>query len=34
MYTGRVGPVTLGVALAARQRRRRITLPEEQVPLG
>ncbi|MCL5942231.1 MAG: TrkH family potassium uptake protein [Actinobacteria bacterium] len=34
MYTGRVGPVTLGVALAARQRAGRVTLPEEQLPLG
>ncbi len=34
MYTGRVGPVTLGVALAARQRAGRVILPEEQLPLG
>lgn len=35
MYTGRVGPVTLAVAIAQRQRRRaEIHLPEEKIMVG
>ncbi|MFI6631223.1 TrkH family potassium uptake protein [Nonomuraea fuscirosea] len=34
MYIGRIGPLTLGSALALKQRTRRYELPEEQVILG
>ncbi|GAB2952503.1 TrkH family potassium uptake protein [Nonomuraea fastidiosa] len=34
MFVGRIGPLTLGSALALKQRRRRYELPEERVIIG
>ena len=34
MFTGRVGPLTLGSALAMNERTRRYELPEERVIVG
>jgi trk system potassium uptake protein TrkH len=34
MFVGRIGPLTLGFALAAREARRRVTYPAEKVMIG
>jgi Trk-type K+ transport system membrane component len=34
MFIGRIGPLTLGSALALKQRTRRYELPEEKVIIG